>query len=58
MGITHIEVEFLKCEWKVFCQVWENLSKDDLKLNLISQLHMGQKTVHLNMPEQTAMHSI
>ena len=31
---------------------------DDLKLNLISQLHMGQKTVHLNMPEQTAMHSV
>ena len=22
---THIRMEFLKCKWKMFCEVWQNL---------------------------------
>ena len=33
INTTHIGVKFFKCEWKVFCEVWNNLKNSSIKQN-------------------------
>ena len=40
---THIRMEFLKCKWKMFCEVWQNLQNDNMSRIDLS-LHHTLKT--------------